>query len=88
VARIDIIDDGPGIPPDVIESIFLPMVTSRPEGTGLGLPIAQSLISQHGGLIECESQPGRTVFTILLPLEPAEKERRNTLGEPNYGGDA
>ena len=68
VARIDIIDDGPGISPEVKESVFLPMVTGRPDGTGLGLPIAQSLINQHGGLIECESQPGHTVFTVLLPL--------------------
>lgn len=74
VARIDIIDDGPGIPAEVMENIFLPMVTGRAEGTGLGLPIAQSLINMHGGLIECESEPGRTVFTILLPLDGAEHE--------------
>lgn len=71
VARIDVIDNGPGIEPDVKESVFLPMVTGRPGGTGLGLPIAQSLINAHGGLIECESQPGKTVFTILLPLSEA-----------------
>ncbi len=68
VARLDVIDNGPGIPAEVKEGIFLPMVTGRPEGTGLGLPIAQSLINQHGGLIECESRPGETVFTVLLPL--------------------
>lgn len=68
VIRIDVADNGPGIPPEVKEAIFLPMVTGRPDGTGLGLPIAQSLINQHGGLIECESQPGNTVFTVLLPL--------------------
>ncbi len=68
VIRIDVIDTGPGIPAEVMEAIFLPMVTGRPEGTGLGLPIAQSLINQHGGLIECESQPGHTVFTVLLPF--------------------
>jgi two-component system nitrogen regulation sensor histidine kinase GlnL len=69
VIRIDVIDNGPGIPPDMMESIFYPMVTGRPEGTGLGLPIAQFLISQHGGLIECASRPGFTTFTLLLPLE-------------------
>lgn len=69
VARIDIIDDGPGIPPDMIDTIFFPMVTSRPEGTGLGLAIAQSLVNQHGGLIECRSSAGETIFTLLLPLE-------------------
>ena len=69
VARIDVIDNGPGIPPEEQEQIFYPMVSSRAEGTGLGLPIAQSLISRVGGLIECASEPGETVFTIWLPME-------------------
>ena len=69
VAVIDIIDNGPGIESDLQEKIFYPMITTRDEGTGLGLSIAQSLISRHQGLIECYSQPGNTVFTILLPLE-------------------
>jgi len=67
--RIDIIDDGPGVPSTIDETLFYPMVTGRAEGTGLGLPIAQSLINLHGGLIECNSQPHNTVFTIFLPLE-------------------
>ncbi|HEY0720007.1 MAG TPA: nitrogen regulation protein NR(II) [Gammaproteobacteria bacterium] len=75
VARIDIIDNGPGIPPEMKESIFLPMVTTRAEGTGLGLPIAQNLVNMNGGLIECESQPGRTVFTVLLPLEVEQRHQ-------------
>ncbi len=69
VARIDIIDNGPGIPPDLRDKLFYPMVTGRADGTGLGLSIAQSLVNQHGGLIECKSQAGETVFTLLLPLE-------------------
>ena len=69
VIQVDIIDNGPGIPEELQEQIFFPMVTGRPEGTGLGLSIAQSMINQHGGLIECNSRPGRTVFTIYLPLE-------------------
>lgn len=68
VLRVDIIDDGPGIPKDMQENIFYPMVTTRADGTGLGLPIAQSLIGQHGGLVECRSRPGHTVFSLLLPL--------------------
>jgi two-component system nitrogen regulation sensor histidine kinase GlnL len=68
VARIEIIDNGAGIDPDMKESIFLPMVTGRAEGTGLGLPMAQSLINLNGGLVECESRPGHTVFTVLLPI--------------------
>ena len=69
VVRIDITDDGPGIPAELIENIFYPMVTGRAEGTGLGLSIAQSLVNQHGGLIECASVPGKTTFTLLLPIE-------------------
>lgn len=69
VARLDIVDDGPGIPPAIKERIFYPMITGRPDGTGLGLSIAQGLVSQHGGLIECSSLPGETTFTLLLPLE-------------------
>lgn len=69
VARIDINDDGPGVPPHLIENVFYPMVTGQAEGTGLGLAIAQSLVNQHGGLIECKSVPGNTTFTLLLPIE-------------------
>ena len=72
IATIDIEDDGPGIPRDLQDSVFYPLVTSRPDGTGLGLPAAQELISRHGGLIEFESRPGRTVFSIRLPLEQQE----------------
>ncbi len=67
--KIDVQDDGPGIPPELMGQIFYPMVTGRAEGTGLGLSIAQSLINQHGGLIECASAPGKTIFSIFLPLE-------------------
>lgn len=69
VLKLDVIDDGPGIPEDIKDKIFFPMVTGRPDGTGLGLSIAQRLIHQHGGLIECSSRPGRTEFSILLPID-------------------
>ena len=69
VLQIDIIDNGHGIPEELIDQIFYPMVTGRADGTGLGLSIAQSLINQHDGLIECDSHPGQTIFTIYLPLE-------------------
>lgn len=72
-AKIDIIDNGPGIKKDLINQIFYPMITSRAEGTGLGLSIAQSLINQHNGLIECQSKPGKTQFSILLPLENGDE---------------
>ncbi len=76
VASIEIEDDGPGIPSDLQDSIFYPLVTNRPDGTGLGLPVAQELISRHHGLIEFESRPGRTVFFVRIPLEPATDEQR------------
>ncbi|HEX4895589.1 MAG TPA: nitrogen regulation protein NR(II) [Solimonas sp.] len=69
LVQIDIEDDGPGIPPALLDRIFYPMVTTRAEGTGLGLPIAQYLIHSHGGAIECRSRPGATVFSLFLPLE-------------------
>jgi len=74
VARIDIEDNGPGIPEELQESIFFPMVSGHPNGTGLGLSIAQTLIAQHGGLIEFQSKPGKTVFTLLIPIATAEPE--------------
>lgn len=75
VIRVDIIDDGPGISPDLQERIFYPMVTGRPEGTGLGLSLAQTLVHQHGGLIECWSEPGYTEFTLWLPLEAGDDNK-------------
>ncbi|MBI3546422.1 MAG: nitrogen regulation protein NR(II) [Gammaproteobacteria bacterium] len=69
VLRTDIEDNGPGIPHEIQEYIFYPMVTGRADGTGLGLSIAQDIIAKHGGLIECDSRPGQTVFSIYLPLE-------------------
>ena len=67
--KCDIIDNGPGIDADMMNQIFYPMITGRAEGTGLGLSIAQALINQHNGLIECNSEPGNTVFSIYLPME-------------------
>lgn len=68
VATIEVEDDGPGIPEELQDSIFYPLVTSRNDGTGLGLPAAQELISRHDGLIEFDSRPGRTVFLVRVPL--------------------
>src|SRR5258706_1597192 len=66
---VSIEDNGPGIPPDIRDRIFYPLVSGRQGGTGLGLTIAQTFVAQHNGTIEWESAPGRTIFTILLPLE-------------------
>jgi len=65
---VSIEDDGPGVPPALAERIFYPLVSGRDGGTGLGLSLAQSFVSQHQGHIEFESVPGRTRFTILLPV--------------------
>lgn len=68
VAEIRIIDDGPGIPAELADTLFYPMVTGRDGGTGLGLSISQNLINQHKGRIDCASWPGHTEFVIHLPL--------------------
>ena len=65
---VSVEDDGPGVPPGLAERIFYPLVSGRDGGTGLGLSLAQSFVAQHHGLIEFESVPGRTRFTILLPV--------------------
>jgi two-component system nitrogen regulation sensor histidine kinase GlnL len=67
-------DNGPGDPDAIGDRIFFPLVSGREGGSGLGLTIAQTLITQHGGTIECASVPGRTVFTVLLPVS-TEKAR-------------
>jgi len=68
---VAIADNGPGVPEALKDKIFYPLVSGREGGNGLGLTIAQTFIAQHNGAIECDSSPGRTVFTILLPLELA-----------------
>ncbi|SET87989.1 nitrogen regulation protein NR(II) [Thalassotalea agarivorans] len=66
--RISIIDTGPGIPPNIQDTLFYPMVSGRANGTGLGLSISQTLINQHSGKLSCVSYPGHTEFIILLPI--------------------
>jgi two-component system nitrogen regulation sensor histidine kinase GlnL len=68
VAAVQVEDSGPGVPAHLRSSIFYPLVTGRASGTGLGLAVAQELVTRNGGLIEFESETGRTVFTLLLPL--------------------
>jgi len=66
--ELQVIDDGPGVPEDIREKIFNPLVSGRDGGSGLGLSLAQTFVHYHRGVIECDSRPGRTVFRILLPL--------------------
>jgi two-component system, NtrC family, nitrogen regulation sensor histidine kinase GlnL len=66
--ELQVIDDGPGVPAEIRERIFNPLVSGREGGTGLGLSLAQTFVQYHHGVIEFESRPGRTTFRILLPL--------------------
>lgn len=66
--KLEIVDNGPGIPADILDRIFYPLVSGTAGGTGLGLTLAQSFVTQHHGMIECESEPGKTKFTVLLPI--------------------
>ena len=66
--ELQIIDDGPGVPEEIQERIFNPLVSGREGGTGLGLSLAQTFVQYHHGVVEFESRPGRTIFRILLPL--------------------
>jgi two-component system nitrogen regulation sensor histidine kinase GlnL len=69
VASLQFEDDGPGVPAELGETIFYPLVSARAGGTGLGLAVAQDIATRHGGIIEFDSRPGRTVFSLLLPME-------------------
>jgi two-component system nitrogen regulation sensor histidine kinase GlnL len=70
--QLQIIDTGPGIPEDMREKVFYPLVSGREGGSGLGLTLAQTFVTQHGGTITFESQPGNTTFTLLLPVNYSE----------------
>ncbi|TAM43644.1 MAG: nitrogen regulation protein NR(II) [Gammaproteobacteria bacterium] len=83
--RIEIEDNGPGIPEELQEHIFYPMVTGRADGTGLGLSIAQDIINRHGGLIEFSSRPRHTLFTIYLPLDAGSHGAGTAATEKRHG---
>jgi two-component system, NtrC family, nitrogen regulation sensor histidine kinase GlnL len=75
--KLQIIDNGPGISADIRDKIFYPLVSGREGGSGLGLALAQTFITQHHGMIDCESLPGNTCFTILLPVESTVMKHAN-----------
>ncbi|WP_372614537.1 two-component system sensor histidine kinase NtrB [Aquicoccus sp.] len=76
--QIEVIDDGPGLPPDIADDVFDPFVSGRENGTGLGLALTAKIVSDHGGWISVKSVPGRTVFRISLPLAPKPGSGRDT----------
>ncbi|MEP2782025.1 MAG: ATP-binding protein [Pseudoruegeria sp.] len=71
--QVEIIDDGPGLPPEIATDIFEPFVSGRENGTGLGLALVSKIISEHQGWIAVDSVPGRTVFRVSLPVAPKEE---------------
>ncbi len=83
-AMIEIIDNGPGIPKDIQDKVFHPLFSGRENGTGLGLTIAQNYVQQHQGIIEVESEPGRTCFRLLLPFQANEPAPELTLAAMKY----
>jgi len=66
--ELQVIDDGPGIPEEIRDKIFYPLVSGRDGGSGLGLSLAQSFVERHQGMIDVASRPGRTCFTVLIPI--------------------
>ena len=77
--RVEIADNGRGVPEDLAERIFLPLVSGRAEGSGLGLPLAQQVAREHGGSLSYRSRPGHTVFTLLIPVP----EQKGEAGDGN-----
>ncbi len=73
-------DNGPGVSPDLIEHLFDPFVTTKTNGSGLGLALVAKIIRDHGGVVECESQPRRTVFRILMPAFNGGREAKANFG--------
>ncbi len=71
--RVEIADDGRGVPEDLAERIFLPLVSGRAEGSGLGLPLAQQVAREHRGSLSYRSRPGHTVFTLLIPVPDSDE---------------
>ncbi len=76
--RIEIVDNGPGIPESLRETLFYPLVSGRPGGTGIGLHLAHTFIVQHHGMIEFDSRPGHTCFTILLPVNAWQNDKHHS----------
>jgi two-component system nitrogen regulation sensor histidine kinase GlnL len=80
--QIEVMDDGPGLPPGIAAEVFEPFVSGRENGTGLGLALVSKLLGDIGGWISVESVPGRTSFRVSLPLAPKDAEDPDSQGVP------
>lgn len=83
VMQIEIADNGPGIPEDMVDRIWFPMISGRAEGSGLGLAITQSIVGHHNGIIECTSRPGNTRFSVFLPMDSHGETHGNEEAQHN-----
>ena len=76
-------DNGPGVPDDLLPNLFDPFVTTKPTGSGLGLALVAKIIGDHGGIIECDSQPRKTIFRVLMPIySSSAKDPNKSVSEP------